>query len=431
MNKSLKIKEAIKATRLKRSGQKCCVFKFKINQSKLSKKQNEQLRMMFVEGKWLYNDIISRLQDPVFSLKDYNPLVKEVRHYDKDRNESVSQLEYLPGSCKQTIAQQIMSSLKTMKTLRERGFQKHGRLKFIKELKVINLKQYGVTHEIRSSTKMKIQGVSKPVKVAGIQQLKHLKHVDFANAKLLNTASGYYVALTCYLPISKKRQIKNRKISNTDQNIIGIDFGCQTSLTLSNGKKINISFGEGEQLRKLQRRLSKRKTKHSNRRTKLINRIRRKYDHIRNKKTDIANKVIHDLKSYGRIVIQDEQLSKWQKSGHGNAVQHSCLGRIKSKLKELPQITVLDKWIPTTKLCTSCGSRHDMKQSDRTFKCDCGIEADRDVHAAQNMVWIYENLVGRDAAEFTLKEFEASLRKHFDAKHKHADDDLRRCSVFS
>lgn len=72
-----------------------------------------------------------------------------------------------------------------------------------------------------------------------------------------------------------------------------------------------------------------------------------------------------------------------------------------------------------------------MKLSDRTFRCECGITADRDVHAAQNMVWIYENLVGRDAAEFTLKEFEASLRKHFDAEHKHTDDDLRRCSVFS
>ena len=169
MDKNLKIKEAIKATRLKRSGQRCRVFKFKVNQSKLSKKQKEQLRMMFVEGKWLYNDIVSKLQDPVFSLKDYNPLVKEVKHYDKDRNEIVSQLEYLPGSCKQTIAQQIMSSLKTMKTLRERGFQKPGKLRFVKELKAINLKQYGVTHEIRSSTKMKIQGVSRLVKVAGIQ----------------------------------------------------------------------------------------------------------------------------------------------------------------------------------------------------------------------------------------------------------------------
>lgn len=73
-----------------------------------------------------------------------------------------------------------------------------------------------------------------------------------------------------------------------------------------------------------------------------------------------------------------------------------------------------------------------MKQSDRTFICNCGVTADRDVHAAQNMVWIYENLVGRDAAEFTLKEFKASMQKHqFDVAHKLTDDDLRRCSVFS
>lgn len=60
--------------------------------------------MMFIEGKWLYNDIVSKLQDSDFSLKGYNPLVKEVKHYDKDKNEIVSMLEYLPGSCKQTIA---------------------------------------------------------------------------------------------------------------------------------------------------------------------------------------------------------------------------------------------------------------------------------------------------------------------------------------
>ena len=60
--------------------------------------------MMFIEGKWLYNDVVSKLQDSDFSLKSYNPLVKEVKHYDKDKNEIVSKLEYLPGSCKQTIA---------------------------------------------------------------------------------------------------------------------------------------------------------------------------------------------------------------------------------------------------------------------------------------------------------------------------------------
>lgn len=136
-----------------------------------------------------------------------------------------------------------MSSLKTIKTLRKNGIQKHGRLKFISELTSINLKQYGVTHEIRSSTKMKIQGVSKLVKTSGIQQLKNLKNVDFANAKLLNTPSGYYIALTCYIDKGAGNNLKS------SGGIIGIDFGCQTSLTFSNGTKKNISFEESERLK--------------------------------------------------------------------------------------------------------------------------------------------------------------------------------------
>lgn len=76
-------------------------------------------------------------------------------------------------------------------------------------------------------------------------------------------------------------------------------------------------------------------------------------------------------------------------------MQHSILGRVKSKLKQLPKTVVLDKSIPTTKLCSQCGEFHDeMNVWNRTFKCDCGVEMDRDIHAAKNMVWFYENNVG-------------------------------------
>lgn len=426
-NKNLKIKETLKKTRLKRSKQKCIVFKFKINESNLTKIQKEQLKMMFIEGKWLYNNIISNLQNKNFSLKEFNPLISEVKRFDKDKNEIISQLNYLPGSCKQTIYSQIISSLKTLRTLQKKGYQKHGHLKFISELTAINFKQYGSTHEIRSITKMKIQGISKLVKVSGIQQLKNIKKIEFANAKLLNTASGYYVALTCYVPISKTKSKKQTIKQN-----LGLDFGCQTSITDSNGKKINISFEESEQLKRLQKQLSKKTNKYSNRRNKLIKRIRKEYEHISNKKLDVANKFIHEMKTYNKVIIQDEQLQNWHKNGHGKKVQYSCLGTIKAKLKLLDNVIVLDKFIPTTKICFNCGQKYDMKQSQRTFVCNCGIKEDRDVHAAKNMVWIYENLVGRDTAEFTLKEFKINFSKHhFDVENKSMNDDLRRCSVFS
>ena len=61
--KRLKIKESMQRTRAKRSKQVCRVFKVKIDYSKLSAKQKEQLKMMFVEGKWIKNDRIAWVRD--------------------------------------------------------------------------------------------------------------------------------------------------------------------------------------------------------------------------------------------------------------------------------------------------------------------------------------------------------------------------------
>ena len=54
-----KIRESLAATRAKRTKQVCRVFKVKIDSSKLTKKQKEQLKMMFVEAKWIKNSRIA------------------------------------------------------------------------------------------------------------------------------------------------------------------------------------------------------------------------------------------------------------------------------------------------------------------------------------------------------------------------------------
>ena len=73
-------------------------------------------------------------------------------------------------------------------------------------------------------------------------------------------------------------------------------------------------------------------------------------------------------------------------------VQHSCMGMIKSRLKQLGNVIVLDKYIPTTKWCPHCHKMNELSLNDRTYKCECGYEQDRDIHAAQNMLNI-KNLV--------------------------------------
>ena len=69
-------------------------------------------------------------------------------------------------------------------------------------------------------------------------------------------------------------------------------------------------------------------------------------------------------------------------------VQHSCMGLIKSKLIKLDNVIVLDKFIPTTKWCPCCHKPNELNLNDRTYRCECGYNQDRDIHAAQNMLAI-------------------------------------------
>lgn len=203
---------------------------------------------------------------------------------------------------------------------------------------------------------------------------------------MLKKLDGYYLKVTCY--INKDSLPK----ATTNGKEIGLDFGIKTNITTSEGEKLDVSVEESERLKKLQVKLENQK-KGSNRRYKTIKAIRRQYQKLTNRKTDKANKIVHMLKQYDTIVMQDEQISSWQKTkGMGRTVQHSCMGMIKSKLKQLDNVIVLDKYIPTTKWCPCCHKLNELSLNDRTYKCECGYEQDRDIHAAQNMLNI-KNLV--------------------------------------
>ncbi len=56
------------------------------------------------------------------------------------------------------------------------------------------------------------------------------------------------------------------------------------------------------------------------------------------------------------------------------------------KLQKLGKSFEISKWSPSTKFCPQCGSLNDgIRLSDRIFRCDCGYQFDRDVHAAKNV----------------------------------------------
>ena len=416
MDKNSNISESYRNTLQKRRGQVCAVRSLKI--SDMNDRQAEWIKMCFVEAKWCYNWILDQIKNnrlDIFSF-DYK-LLDKITHKDKDGNDVEVKITHLSAQVKQKLVDCIKSSIKTLSSLKKKG-KKVGALKFKSDWTSLDFKQYLVTWRFDNKNKIKFQGCKKAFRILGDRQLDKYKSVEFANAKLVKKPSGYFINITCFIDKDEWWSLQKRNYKNK---IIGIDFGCQTALTFSDGTKLNASVEEPDRLKHLQRLLMK-KQKGSNNRHKLSAKIRREYEKLSNKKDDLANKIIAKvLQENELIIMQDEQINSWKKN-HGKKIQHGILGRVKSRLLDdryKDQVVCLSRWIPTTKFCNACGRSHDeLALFDRTFKCECGVKADRDIHAAQNMIWFYDNIIGVECAKFKLLDFRSALENYFSRNTK-------------
>lgn len=405
ITKNKNIASSMAATMSKRKRQQCRVYKVKIDESRLSAKQKEQLKMLFVEAKWLYNDCLNWLNENNGKYVSDYIISKQITKLDKDGNREQVELDYLGSQMRQSVIADLQRNIKVLAKLKQNGY-KVGKLNYRKEYKSVNLKQYGTTYKILSHNKMRIQNVHGKLTVNGLDQFINIDGIEYANANILNTPLGYYIAITTYIDkdkIQHKPKIKGR---------IGIDFGCTTSFTLSNGEEIDCTIQESDRLKRLQKKMS-RQVKGSKGRQRTISLIKKEYTKLSNQKDDLTNKIVAYLSSFDEVIFQDEQLQHW-KVKNGKSVQHSVLGRVKAKLCTKQNCHMIDRWFPTTKLCTNCGTYNDnLKLSDRKFVCPkCGITDNRDIHAAKNMIWIYDNIVvGLGRTDLKRVEMEPLVRQ--------------------
>lgn len=389
------IKEHASATRKKRESQVCKTLRFKVDKSNLNKDQKEALCMLFVEAKWLYNFLLDLSQkDPSFDITDARnyKMLRHITHKDKDMNDIEVDLNYLGSSLIQGVIDKTKFAIRGLAKLKEKG-HKIGKLKFKKKYESLFFKQYKVTHRMVTKNRIKLQGVPGNIRLLGTKQMYKYKNYDMTTMTLDNDGYDWYVNLTVYID---KKEIKRQTKYNND--IIGVDFGCTHTLTLSDGTKFDCKVEETDKLKKLEKKRSNQQ-KMSNNYKKTSSQISKEWTHIKQKKKDMANKAVHYLTTnYETVVTQDDDLREWHKKEGNNAntsktVQHSCLGRIKSGLKEKQNVVFLNKWIATSKLCTNCMTIHKkLELSDRTFVCpNCGHVEDRDVHAANNMIYLYQH----------------------------------------
>ena len=373
--KNYRIREHGKLTREKRKCQICRVFRVKIDISHLNEAQRLHLKMLFVEAKRLYNFALTFMID--HDINDFDTKELTVQCLDKDRQLVTHKLEYLSSQMRQSVIQGLKHNVKSLASLREHNHQT-GSLRYKSEYASINLQQHKVTYRFYDERHVGIQGFTGWLRINGANQFWNIPNLEFANAKLLNLPDGYYLAVTTYQPNGdEQRKYKPE---------IGIDMGIKTSITTSDGRKIDVLIEESERLKKCQRLIARRK-KGSNNRYKAVKKLRRAYQKLTSRKRDTANKIVHELLEHEHVYMQDENLKGWHKGLFGRKVQRSVLGLVKAKLIQSDRVIVLPKSAPTTKYCPNCGKlKKEITLADRVYSCSCGYTQDRDIHAARNMI---------------------------------------------
>ena len=379
--KNARIKATIAATKARRAKMDCRTFQIKVDASHLSHAQREAIARMFLEAKWLKNSCIASSRFDLAYLKELGGQVQVKTPTGMESRE----LKVLGGQLAQSAIAELKANLKTLAALKAKG-HRVGRLRFRHQVSCINFPQYGNSHKInRDRNRIKLANIPGWLRVRGLQQLP--VEAEFANAKLLDRPDGLFVRITCYT--DKQEQ------DFQPETVVGLDMGVKTHLTLSNGVKINALVEESERARRLRRKLT-RQVKGSNnwhKTKRLLDRVLAKQANVRN---DIANKIVAELTRNEVIYFQDEPLKQWfKRDGNircGKRLQGSILGRVKAKLMAHPRAVMLNQNVPTTATCV-CGKRTRHDPDKRTFACPkCGYRADRDIHAAQNMIRLGQSL---------------------------------------
>ncbi len=363
----------MKATRLanrkRRADMQIRVFELKIDESKLSAATRGRLEFAFIQAKWFSNFVLG--QNDLFDWKISKESKVPVFVFNEDTKkcdiEEVREVN-LGSQIRRGLLDRTVQDVISLGKAKKAGCRV-GRLKFKREVNAIPLAQYGTTYKINRRT-VSIQKLGQ-FPVRGLEQIRGM---EYANAVLLRKPSGFYIKVTCYVTKEKPNR----------SGAIGLDFGIKDSVTDSNGISHNWNFPIPKELRRKQAKLARMKKGSSNYR-KQRRRVQRSYERLTNRKEDAANKFVHSLKSYERVVIQDENIKGWHAGLFGKQVQQSILGRIKSKLTRLETSVVINRWLPTTQFSPVSFRNVPTPLNQREFR-DGTFSENRDVKSAKTIL---------------------------------------------
>lgn len=195
------------------------------------------------------------------------------------------------------------------------------------------------------------------------------------------------------------------KVENTyiadKTNAIGLDYKSDGLYMDSNGNVgSNHKFyrESHNKLAKEQRRLSRMKGSRknepkSNNYIKQLRKVNKIHRHIANQRMDNLHKISTEITNqYDVVCVESLNMCSMANKGFGNGKATMdngygmFLNMLEYKLADRGKYFVkIDKWFPSSQLCSCCGSRKKLELSERKYICTCGLEIDRDLNAAINI----------------------------------------------
>lgn len=185
------------------------------------------------------------------------------------------------------------------------------------------------------------------------------------------------------------------------KNAIGLDYKSNGLYMDSNGNMgTNHKFyrESHDRLAKAQRRLSrmkgsKKNEPKSNNYIKQLRKANKIHRHIANQRNDNLHKLSTEIANqYDVVCVESLNMRSMANKGFGNGKATMdngygiFLNMLEYKLSDRGKTLVkVDRFYPSSQICSCCGSRKKLSLSDRKYICTCGLEIDRDLNAAINI----------------------------------------------
>jgi putative transposase len=197
-----------------------------------------------------------------------------------------------------------------------------------------------------------------------------------------------------------RTDINERRAVSSDAPACGIDVGVKTFATIvdDDGTITEIFAPKPLKaaLRKLRRagKVVSRKKPGSSNRAKAVKRLAQVHLDVANQRADFLHKTTTKLaRSKRAIAVETLNVTGMVANRRlARAISDLGFGEFFRQLEYKAtwygsSVWAADRWFPSSRLCGGCGAiNRDLTLADRVWSCGCGLEHDRDVNAARNLL---------------------------------------------